>query len=98
MTAVAAAAHEDHHDDGESEAERRIKAQLEERERQERIAEEKAAAEKRELERKRLEAERLARIKAEKEAWLKMSPSEREAVTIKKMWIAPCKSWLCLNK
>lgn len=42
------------------------------------------------------EAERL-RLQQEKEAWLKMSPDERVAVTIKKMWVAPCKDWMCMN-
>lgn len=68
-------------------------------------AREEALAEKRRLaavaEREALQAKaqaaETARIMAEKEAWLKMTPHERQAITIKKMWIAPCKEWMCQN-
>lgn len=86
-------------DNGSSDYEGPSEEQLRLEEAQREIAQaqrEVAALEKAAAELRAKEAE-IARKQAEKEAWLKMTPDEREAITIKKMWIAPCKEWSCLN-
>lgn len=41
-----------------------------------------------------VEAERKRKEKAE---WDAMTPKQREAIAIKKLWISPCKEWMCQN-
>ena len=44
--------------------------------------------------RTKAEAERKRKEKAE---WDAMTPKQREAIAIKKLWISPCKEWMCQN-
>lgn len=38
------------------------------------------------------------RTKAEENVeWDAMTPKQREAIAIKKLWISPCKEWMCQN-
>ena len=33
----------------------------------------------------------------EKADWDAMTPKQRESIAIKKLWVAPCKEWMCQN-
>ena len=37
------------------------------------------------------------RKRKEKAEWDAMTPKQREAIAIKKLWVSPCKEWMCQN-
>lgn len=37
------------------------------------------------------------RKRKEKADWDAMTPKQRESIAIKKLWVAPCKEWMCQN-
>ena len=66
------------------------------RKQRQRIAREEAARQKAIDERNAAEAA-AERKRKEKAEWDAMTPKQREAIAIKKLWVSPCKEWMCQN-
>lgn len=106
LATMAVAAHETStdatEDEYESSADRAARLEQErldriEREKREEAARIRKAEEERKAaeESRRKAAEEAERKRKEHEAWLKMTPEQRQGIAIKKMWISPCKEWMC---